>query len=649
MTKRLCTYLFPAVLALGSTGALHAQRPAISNIPRPSGPAQAPQQRAGEQRADETPDTVGIHLLLAERPEQETPFSDSLLDRNFHQYDPARQRDIDYMTTGNAGGAARFFAYEPVFRRALDVGFHQFDIYHIPAGALPFYRLQKAYTDLAFYQQGEQADSYLTARFARNFAGGVHVAVDYKRLSHIGNLNQYPEQNSRQTAIASGIRLRSAGGRYDGFLAFAANTSEQEDNGGILREPTGVEGRPNTPANADVFLRAAQTRHSLRELLYTQHWRIGGRTDSTGSTRRAFPVMHRIAWTDARYKFFDREPQSHTAFYEWFPQLLVDERGVRYFIHHRKLENTLQIATLRKGRQASDLIEAGLVHTLNFVRLEPVDTTVNNLFLTGRMALSPSPVLRFEGKAHLGLLGNAGDYRLQGELELNLPKTGSLQLRFLNQLYSPTLVQHRFYLTQQNMWNNSFGKTLETGLSATLAAKALNLDISGAYYLLNNFVYFDTTATPRQTGVPLSILQLILHQRLKLWKIHLHNTAVIQKASEPIIRLPEIFSKHSLYYEGRWFKVLQVRLGLDLRLNTPWMADYYNPIVGQFQLQNRQQVPFYPAADAFISLRIAAFRAYVKWEDLGDFFIPNRYYYQSAFYAQPFPGLRLALKWRLAD
>ncbi|HRF42174.1 MAG TPA: hypothetical protein PK198_25450, partial [Saprospiraceae bacterium] len=127
----------------------------------------------------------------------------------------------------------------------------------------------------------------------------------------------------------------------------------------------------------------------------------------------------------------------------------------------------------------------------------------------------------------------------------------------------------------------------------------------------------DTLAMPRQTGVPVSVLQLTLHQNLSLWKFHLDNAVVFQTSSEPVIRLPQIFSKHSLYYEGRWFKkALQVRIGFDVRYNTPWMADYYNPVIGQFHLQQRQEAAFYPATDWFISMRRGTFRAYVKWEGL---------------------------------
>lgn len=647
--KLLWKYGLLMALAAFAT-ALSAQRP-TGSIPTSGPTLGGPAQANNQQKEDEVPDTVGLHVFYADRPELERPYSDSLFDNYFHQYDPARQRKIDLLSTGNLGGATRHAAYEPVFRRALDIGFHQYDIYHIPAAAAPFYRLQKAYTNLAYYLQGEQADSYLTAQFARNFAKGTHFSIDYKRLSQIGNQNQYPQQHSRQTALTAGLWTHSAKGRYNGFFVFASNTSEQEDNGGLLQEPQSIDGRPLSPANSTIFLNDAQTRYSFRELSYTQHWRIGGGTDSTGLTRRTFPFMHRINWFDGQYKFFDREPASGTEFYARFPNLLTDERGLRYFVRHRKLENTVQLATSRKGRQGgSDLLEVALIHTLNLVHLEPLDTVVNNLFLSGRMVVNPRPVLRFEAQAHLGLLGNAGDYRVQAGLTLDLPKTGSLYVQFLNQLYSPTLVQHRFFISQREVWNNAFAKTLETGLSATLRVKPLRTEVSGAYYLINNLVYFDTLAMPRQTGVPVSVLQLTLHQNLSLWKFHLDNTVVFQTASEPVIRLPQIFSKHSLYYEGLWFKkVMLLRTGFDLRYNTAWMADYYNPVVGQFHLQQRQEAAFYPAVDWFLSIRRGDLRAYVKWEGLEKLLLDDRYYYQSAFYALRFPGVRIGLKWLLVD
>jgi hypothetical protein len=615
-----------------------AQRPAQNSAGFPPAGGAAPPAAAPQQN-DEVPDTVGIHRFFADNPSDEKPFDDSLL-HQFQQYDPARQRDFDYLTTGNAGGAARYIAYRPTIRNGIDIGFHQYDIYRTEAAELPFYRLQKAFTSLGYFQQGSQADSYLTAKFARNFADNTHLSIDYKRLSHIGTQSQYAHQNSRHTALATGLWLRRAGGRYQGFLTVATNTHEQEDNGGLLSEPVGIPGRALSPANATVWLNEGQTRYNSTELSYLQHWIAGAKPDSSGNTGPAFPLRHRISYTDARYKYFDPQPTAHTEFYGRFPHLLTDERGIRYFIRHQKIENNLQLATTLKGKAA----ELGLTHALNFIGQEAADTSIQVLMLYGRLKYQPTPEMTLGAEARVNALGNAGDYLLRGKLDLRW-----LSLEFINQRYAPSLVQHRFFLAQRNSWTNQFRKTLETGISATLRVPSLKLDISGAYYLINNYIYFDTTAVPVQHPVALNILQLSIQQQLKLWSFHLDNTVVIQQATETVIRLPRIFSKHSAYYEGLWFKVLQIRLGLDFRFNTPWQADYYNPVIGQFHLQDRVEIPFFPAADAFAAAKVGSFRAYLKYEGLGNLLQPGQYYYQSAYYAFPFPGMRFGVNWRMSE
>ena len=130
---------------------------------------------------------------------------------------------------------------------------------------------------------------------------------------------------------------------------------------------------------------------------------------------------------------------------------------------------------------------------------------------------------------------------------------------------------------------------------------------------------------------------------------HLDNTVALQQATEDFVRLPDIYSKHSLYYAGKWFKVLDVRVGVDLRFNNSFYAPYYNPVTGQFQLQDRREVEFYPAADAFFSMRVTKFRAFFKWENATAALITDQLFYQTAYYAFPSAVFRLGIKWRFLN
>ena len=285
--------------------------------------------------------------------------------------------------------------------------------------------------------------------------------------------------------------------------------------------------------------------------------------------------------------------------------------------------------------------------------MEATDTTIVNLFAFGRIHFQPGERLRIRTYGQFGLADHLGDYRVFGELLLGLGNFGTFTASFNNQLYEPNLMQSRFFVSQREMWAANFQKTLETNVKATLSIPRWQLELGAGYHLLNNYVYFDTLVTPRQTGVPVSILQLLLRKDFKLGNLHLDNIVTFQRASEEVSRLPELYSKHSLYFSGKWFGVLNVRFGVDLRLNTAWEAPYYHPLVGQFIPQFRdfdQTVDLYPALDAFLGLHVTRFRAFAKWENMNYAWSKSPLYYQTAFYAAPTgSGFRIGLNWRFVD
>lgn len=600
-------------------------------------------------------DTFDIFYFYADNPNQEIPYSDSTLGNYYRQYDPVRQRALDYRHLGNLGSAHEPIVFEPVDRRGFEVGFNQFDLYTTTGSELPYYRIEQPFSIVSYTLGSEQADGYTTAVLSRNFANGLNFSLDYKRINQLGERSQYPNQNTRNTAFTNGLRFTSKSGRYESFFSFAINTIEQEDNGGIREEPQEEENF-SSPSSAEVFLTDARTRHAHREFMYTQYLQFGGGVDSIKGQRRAFTIAHQAIFNTSTYKYTDDYDQpADTLFFHYHPGLLTDLRGLRLNLRHRELENSFRLATYRLtdkqsgAQQQRDLLEVGAVHTLHSLQEIERDSTLNNLFLTGRYRFNPSERLLIDLNARLGLWDNAGDYRLSGELFFDLKKLGSLRLEGINQLYSPTLVQHRLNLTGQDAYNNDFNQTLSTTIAGTYELPSFQFKASAKYHLLNNYIYFDSTGLPVQTGIPVSILQLILYKNFTLGPVHLDNIVALQQSSEEVVRLPSVYSKHSLYYAGYWFQALNVRFGFDLRMNDSFFANYYNPVTGQFEIQNRQRVDFHPALDAFFSFRVTKFRAFVKWENALAAVLDDPFYYQTAFYAHPSAVVRIGLKWRFLN
>jgi hypothetical protein len=343
-------------------------------------------------------------------------------------------------------------------------------------------------------------------------------------------------------------------------------------------------------------------------------------------------------------------------FYDRFPGLALDARGARYFVEQKTLENSFRLSTFKlaqgsrqAGRRQRDLVEVGLTHRYNNIYQEPADTIVNNLMLTGKIGLRPGKRLRLQVDALLAFLDQAGDYRIKGQLDADLGKAGKLTLDLRNQLYQPTLLQERFYLFQQVLYQENLAKTLDTKLGASYFLPSVRLRLGAQYHLLTNYVYFDSTAAPQQTDNALSILQFSVQKDFKVGAFSLLNRIVLQQTDEAVLRLPNVFGKHSLVYNGKWFKVLEVQIGADLRYTTSYRPDYYNPFIAQFQLQDRQEVDLFPAVDAYFSMRVTRFRAFIKGENLTTLFEPDKRLFLTAFYPWPAAAIRFGVSWRLLD
>ncbi len=690
-----------------------------------------------------TLDTSDIYFFFAEEPNMVFPFSDSLLG-SFQQYDPIRLQEMDYANLGNLGSPARPLFFQPNWRRGFDMGFHQFDIYQLSSADVRYYKITQAFTQAGYSQGSTQNDGYFNLLFSRNFAKGLNLSLETRRINNAGAFNYQKVQNSASTA---GLWYHDENGAYDGYFSFVSNGMEQQNSGGSA--DTLLRGNLLPAYQVEMRLNTSTTRHANKELAYTQYFYLNNILSEEGKKRRAerkvsrlkkreeqrlarieernavkgdsaaqgdlpkpvspfdkyfnhpegqeptgqglnqakdaqdstsvqpgkkriaalpsapigqrtYTLYHQIAWRADSYKFSDTQPDS--AFYGNF---LVDSRGLRYFVETKKLENTFKLQTfkLKQGIKSnatgkalpreSDLLELGLVHSLLFVAQEPVDTgLIQNLFLTGHLKFSPNERLRIQSYGHLGIGANTGDFRLNGELFLSLKKIGSLRLEIVNQLYSPSLAPHRFFITQSEIWKNNFGKTLETSLSGTYSLPSFHFFVSGAYRLLNNLIYFDEEALPQQSGA-FSIFQLTAGKDFQFGPFHSDNWLGLQQATSNVLSLPQFYSKHSLYFEKKIFKkVMLAKIGIDARLSSGYSPPAYQPVIGQFYLQEEQTLPFTPLLDAHLSFKVKTFRFFFKIEN----FLPGitrTYYYQVADYPLPYGlsngGMRMGISWRLVD
>jgi Putative porin len=598
------------------------------------------------------------------------------LDNNFQQYDPSRRLRLDYFNLGSVTSAAYPSVYQPVLRSGLDIGLHQFDIYQIKNNDIRFYHQTKAFTDV-YYSGNEQTNAQIEAKYGRAFANGLHLSVDYKRVTNFGiadnavpiiqrTVNDTAQEwlyqgVPRGRAVAFGVGFWLHKEKYDGYLTFTSNLVSQFDKGGITGDS--VFKKNNRSLTLVPRLSGAFTRHEKYEIAYLHYLKLN-KNDSAG-TKRAYLASHNIKYKSNFYhtadpfgaKSGETKPEaSDSIFYGSF---ITDPRGIRFLLKEKQIENTFNVSTTRarvskdSAQTASgqnDWLEVGITHSFHAVDDEAQNRNFNNVILRGRFNFTPNENLKVETAGQFNAIGyNLGDYRLNGDLFFNLDKIGSLNVKAVSQLYKPTWMQSNLTLTQKPFWNNDFSKTLETHISGTLALPRLNLEATVAYTLLNNYIYFDKNAKAQQANTPLSILQLIVNQNFTLAKFHLDNTVAIQKPTETFLRLPTFYTKNSLYWEGKLFKkVMLTRMGVDVRYNSTWAAPSYMPLTGQFFTQESGDVKAYPALDIYLSFKVSSFRFFAKWENIVGS-IGSDVYTQVYNYPVSDRTFRFGIRWQMLN
>ncbi|MBK6930463.1 MAG: hypothetical protein IPH12_06175 [Saprospirales bacterium] len=600
------------------------------------------------------PDTTPFFYTLALTPERTHPAADTLPDAAFRMYDPARQQAIDWGTLGNTGAPARPLLFQTPARLGFDAGTHAFDLYQLQPAGLQFFRHTRSFTDLYFSQGKVQNDNLLRARFSRTFSGGLNFSLDYCLFNHLG---QYRYQAVKHTSLALGVWY-PASPRYEFFFIYAKNTDKQQENGGIATDTVFGGGQFSGPIDAAVRLpdQQALTRQANWSLHWTQHLKFAGTRDSLPG-KRVLRATHSAQWARHTSKFSDpgSTPGSGLRLDSlFFDTFLVDRRGIRHYWALDRLDNALVLKTFKSSTpgRPSDELALGLRHSLFIWKQEPLaDSVFSNLFLSGALALTPSDRFSFLAQGYLGVLANFGEYQVQGDLKIGLGKAGELRASLISQRYPAAMLSRRLFVSQRLIWQNDVEKPVETALSATYALPLIGLEATAKTQLVNNYLYYDQAGMATQTTAPLQVLQILLREQLKVGWLRIDNTVALQRANRAdVLRLPEWFTKNSLYFSGRIFrKKMLLETGVDFRLNGEFNPDAYQPVTAQFHLQDSLTAKPYPWLDVFLACKVQSFRFFVRYENVSALWDDQTVFYQTARYPQPFGALRIGIGWRFLD
>lgn len=614
---------------------------------------------------DHEPDTLTLRFRYLGEP------TDFMLDSSITDFSknylgvPA-----SFVTLGNNGSAARNLIFSPRMMAGFDPGFHAFDPYSYNHENARFYNTNRPYSELG-YLIGSKQEQMINLMHTQNRGEKFNFSFAYRKINSPGF---YKNQSTNHDNYNVTANYNSQNKRYHIFVSYYLNKLNGGENGGItdpreLKNPENTQLRliptnlgGNNPASNSFFNSNIPVKNAYQEASFLwRHQYDWGKGDTIHINDTTdvwkfdpvFRVEHTFTYTQNTYEFIDRNPV--TDFYVPHYGLTfspnIEQEGDTVLTRHqwRMLSNDLSFIQFPiRGNIAHFIKVGGGFDNIIGEFIDNTSITFQNIRIHGEYR-NKTKNLKWDlsAKGEFYLLGeNAGDYNLSASLRRYLnPTLGTITLMGANVNKEPSYV-YRFFATDHGKVyrNPNIDKENIIQLQVRSDNQKLKYSVVANYYLFNKYTYFKSYSESDQFAGLFNMLQIIGQKRFDVRSFTFHaDLAFQQLAGNAPINMPTFWGRLRAGYNARLFKNLNLFTGIEAKYNTPYYADDYSPMLGQFVYQIRVQDQTYPDLGAFVHFRIKSFTAYVRAENL------NSFLWDKNFFAPLYPGndfsLRVGLRW----
>jgi len=519
-----------------------------------------------------------------------------------------------------------------------------------------YYQVPTPLTELFFrttMEQGQLTDATITVNTSPQF----NFAFAFRGMRSLG---KYLNQRSANTAFRLSMTYQSLNERYKAKMHYVNQKHENQENGGITEEgiPLFETGDPDFLERSVLEVRLASAVNNLKgkRSFFEHHYALVHAKDSTGST---WTVGQQIMNESKFYRYQDGQNSSYFGPLEDGVNV-YDE--VQWAILKNRFQTELEnpilgkltagiefsaidyniLLPLEEDPQGESLPPQDNVETL------PLNLEANQTFLNADYAFLWKG---FDFTAHFNktLFSDrlSDELSLQSKITLANDFFFQAKASFINKSPNFNFIRYRSAYTSYNWYNENLSNEKITSLSATLSHPKWGA-ISGFIQRLDNYTYYNQVFPPQeeetrlaplllaeavQSPETISYIKARYTSHYDLWKFGFTTTAQYQKVMtqdnsiSPPINVPEWNVRTTLSFSSHIFKkALYMCTGITGHYFTNFYADQYNPLLGDFMRQDRQEIGNFPRIDVFFNGKIQQTRIYFKYEHANASFTGYNYY-----------------------
>ncbi len=525
------------------------------------------------------------------------------------------------------------------------LGFTAKHFNYLHANDIKYYSVPTPLTDLYYktvMEQGQSLDAFLTINTKRN----LNFSIAYKGLRSLGKYVNYLSSSGNFRFTTSYFTKDK---RYFLNAHFTGQDISNQENGGIVDVSQFESGDPNYTKRdgIDVYFSDATSMLKGNRFFIDHSFKLSKDNPNSLVFRHQF---------NQEFKFFE------------FTQPTVSTRYGNSFSNHinnktryNHLYNKFGVAY--KTKSYGDLTFFVEDNNYNYFYDSVVYDATGNVTVPNALSdrintiggnytyftnkiIAKLQVSQAISNHAISMIDANATYKVNDKLQFKLNYQKQTSLPNLNY----TLYQSDY--TQYN-WYRDFKSEKTNQLTFTATSKWINF--SAQYKVLKDYLYFDNTTndiasllvTPVQYDKTINYLSVKASKEIKFWKLALDNTVLYQNVdqSSPIVNVPQLTTRNTLYFTDYVFKkAMLLQMGVTANYFTKYYANDYNPLLGEFYVQNETKIGAFPLLDFFVNARVRQTRLFLKAEHFNSSMSGYNYYSAPNYPYRDFM-IRFGLEW----
>lgn len=498
----------------------------------------------------------------------------------------------------------------------------------------------KTPTATFIYHTAMRNGAALQSTYTQNIGKRFNFAVEYMGLRSQGFYRNSLAANNN--TLFSG-HYTSKSGNYELFTHYLHQNVNNQENGGIADNDLFQSGNSESnKENAQVNLASSSSQFSYRRY-YLSH-----QFTPFNSEKFPFRIRHTLFNQGNKYYYFQDALENY-----WYTTASQIVTG--FSPSTKKYSNNFSNTVSLVLDNEKIKLDAGVRYQMLKFGLNEID-----------LPLVDVPAELKENR--LGAVGNLqvklfDKFQLNSFLEFSngtqfgnyLKTTNNIKFEPIKDYFVNAKVNFQSVYPSFNYLANSsaysrFNYYLQdaknqavTEIGGSVNLKWFKSELFANYFRIDNYTYFDSSATPRQSDNSLNVSQIGGDATFSYGKFHLNTRVQFQSAltNKELLPMPSFIGRANIFFQSRAFKnAAEIQAGIKVYYFSKFASREYFPILNEYILPtaNSFSIGGQPIADLYFNMKVKKMFFFIEGQQIGTLVSYNKAY---AFPSYPVYDFRL--------